>query len=252
MLRARYLLRFDDICPGMNWRIWDRIERVLVERDVRPLLAVVPDNRDDMLDYGPANHEFWDRVRGWQSRGWSIGMHGYQHRYVTRECGLLGLQPLSEFAGLPERAQEEKIRAGLDIFRREDVRADAWVAPCHSFDSTSVAILKRAGFTVISDGFSLFPARDSNGILWVPQQLWQLRLCPMGVWTVAYHINQWSDERAREFAKEVERFGSAICSLEETVAQYGARDRDWTDQACSHVLRQAIKWRIGARRLTHS
>jgi peptidoglycan/xylan/chitin deacetylase (PgdA/CDA1 family) len=245
-------LRFDDICPAMNWRVWDQIEQVLIERDVCPLLAVVPDNCDEALNYGPPNDRFWERVREWQSRGWSIGMHGYQHRYVTRERGLLGMQPLSEFAGLPEKVQEEKIRAGLDIFRRHDIRADAWVAPGHSFDATSVRILKRAGFTVISDGFSIFPARDSNGIVWVPQQLWRLRLCPVGVWTVAYHINEWDARRVSRFRADVERYGGAICSLRETVARYGGRDCDWTDQACSQLLRQAVKWRIGAKQhFTH-
>src|SRR5437762_2289395 len=77
---ARYLVRFDDICPGMNWPMWREIEKVLADADVRPMLAVVPANEDAHLDVGPREPRFWELVRGWQARGWTIGLHGYQHR----------------------------------------------------------------------------------------------------------------------------------------------------------------------------
>ncbi|MGZ3443367.1 MAG: DUF2334 domain-containing protein, partial [Polyangia bacterium] len=92
---ARYLVRFDDICPGMNWPVWREIEKILVDADVKPLLAVVPSNEDAHLDVGPKEARFWDLVRGWQARGWTIGLHGYQHRYVTRQAGLVGLNERS-------------------------------------------------------------------------------------------------------------------------------------------------------------
>src|SRR5688572_15384620 len=44
MNNPQYLLRFDDICPTMNWRVWAEIESVLIQREIKPLLAVVPDN----------------------------------------------------------------------------------------------------------------------------------------------------------------------------------------------------------------
>ena len=53
MSDARFLLRFDDLCPTMNWAMWDAIEAHLVRMEVRPILAVVPDNRDPKLVAGP-------------------------------------------------------------------------------------------------------------------------------------------------------------------------------------------------------
>ena len=47
--KARYLIRFDDICPMMNWRIWAEIEAILLEKKVKPILDVVPDNQDPHL-----------------------------------------------------------------------------------------------------------------------------------------------------------------------------------------------------------
>ena len=52
---ARYLLRFDDLCPTMNWGMWDRIEELLVKASIRPIVAVIPDNRDPKMDIGPAD-----------------------------------------------------------------------------------------------------------------------------------------------------------------------------------------------------
>src|SRR5262245_50629556 len=112
-MSARYLLRFDDICPTMNWDVWDQIDAILCAEGVTPILAVVPDNQDQELKVSPPNPRFWDRARDWQARGWTIGMHGYEHRFVTSESGILRVNRFSEFAGLPAAEQERKLRAGL-------------------------------------------------------------------------------------------------------------------------------------------
>src|SRR5579863_9070115 len=57
---ATYLLRFDDLCPTMNWAVWQQIETALIEANVRPILAVVPDNKDPELSVGPERERFWE------------------------------------------------------------------------------------------------------------------------------------------------------------------------------------------------
>src|SRR5437660_1103665 len=84
---ARFLIRFDDVCPTMNWAIWNDLESLLGSIGVKPIVAVVPDNRDPALVVAPAVSDFWDRVRGWKARGWSIGIHGHQHVYRTSSPG---------------------------------------------------------------------------------------------------------------------------------------------------------------------
>src|SRR5213594_2026420 len=66
MSHAQYLLRFDDICPTMNWRVWAEIESVLIQRRLKPILAVVPDNRDPGLQVDTPVADFWERARAWQ------------------------------------------------------------------------------------------------------------------------------------------------------------------------------------------
>src|SRR5437016_5571738 len=154
---TQYLLRFDDICPTMNWRVWAEIETVLVQRRFKPLLAVVPDNRDPGLQVDPPAGDFWDRVRAWQDRGWTIALHGFQHRYVTRNAGMVAVRKKSEFAGLQADVQREKLRRGVEIFERERITSRVWVAPGNSFDAATVALLPEFDIRVISAGYFRHP-----------------------------------------------------------------------------------------------
>ena len=242
---ARYLLRFDDLCPTMDWAAWDRIEAELVEQDIKPILAVVPDNRDPHLMVAPPAADFWERVRGWQARGWAIGLHGYQHTYVNRNPGILGLNPRSEFAGLPYLEQHWKLSAALACFRREGVSADTWVAPGHSFDATTDLALKALGLSLISDGMAFAPYRDAVGATWVPQQFARMRPMPLGVWTFCYHINGLSPEGFSQFRRSLRQLRPGMVTLQ-AAAALALREKRPADRLVG-LLRQTVS---GLRRLS--
>jgi len=211
--KARYILRFDDICPTMNWTVWDQIEELLDRYSVCPILAVVPDNVDFNLMLEPARTNFWEKVRQWQAKGYAIALHGYQHKYVNKNPGLMRLTRQSEFSGLAREEQEEKIRKGLEIFRAHGVHADAWVAPSHSFDQTTLDVLQCHGVDVVSDGLWRRPVLDVKGMTWVPQQLWGFRPKEAGVWTVCFHHNDWNSEKIELFGKELNIYAPEITDL---------------------------------------
>lgn len=239
-MTARYIVRFDDICPTMDWRAWARIEPVLHEHGVKPIMAVVPDNRDQQLVAGEAAPDFWPRVRRWQAQGWTIALHGHQHLYTTREPGLVGVNRYSEFAGLPEAVQRDKLRDALAVFAREGVRADAWVAPAHSFDELTVKLLLEAGVGVISDGFYRRPLRHL-GALWVPQQLWRFRPMPAGLWTVCYHCNGFSHAAVEGFARDIARYATRIVSMHDACAAPRIAARNGLDAAFAAAWRAALR-----------
>lgn len=251
-MRARYLVRFDDVCPTMNHSVWADLEGILAEASVAPILAVVPDNQDDHLRVRPADPRFWDRVRAWQGRGWAIALHGYQHRYVTRDAGIVGLNERSEFAGLSAEEQEAKLRRALEILGREEVTPRAWVAPSHSFDRTTVEILSRLGIRTLSDGLFLFPRVDSTGSLWVPQQLWRFHYAPIGVFTVCLHPNSWSSGQIRAFREHVRRYAGSIATLDEIVEAYRAgKPRDvnpWIARVLLAAKRAKTAFQVRRRR----
>jgi hypothetical protein len=236
----RYVLRFDDICPTMNWPMWTRVEETLIDQAVKPILAVIPNNQDPSLRVHPPRAGFWDCVRRWQSIGWTIGLHGYSHLYVGTDPGIVGKAPNTEFAGLPFEQQESKLRSAVDIFRSEGVNPDVWIAPSHSFDRNTVTIVSRLGIRVISDGFFLYPGLDENGVLWIPQQISSLRPRPFGVWSSCFHINRWTEEDFQSFESSVREQRSHITSVAELMVAYGDRRQSRLDRSFAPLW----LWRI--------
>jgi predicted deacetylase len=242
-MSARFLIRFDDMCPTKDWDIWQKLETIMIEENVKPILSVIPDNQDPTLHEAQADQHFWDRVRGWQARGWTIGLHGYQHRYVTQEAGIIGLNNYSEFAGLPLTEQRNKLRKGLEIFQRESVRADVWVAPAHSFDASTIEALVGLGVKTISDGMSLYPHRDSKGVFWVPQQLWRFRTAPLGVWTVCIHSKDELYTNSEFFRRCIREYKESLTSLPAIAAIYAQRRRGATDDIFAKLWSFAIHFK---------
>lgn len=216
-MKAKYLIRFDDICPTMNWSVWAGVEEILLQNEVKPILAVVPDNQDPKLIVDPPAVDFWARVRLWQQNGWTIALHGYQHVYQTPGSGLVGLNCRSEFVGLSYDEQYKKLSRALEIFRQENVHIDTFVAPAHSFDVVTINALKDLGIKIISDGFYLRPV-VSMGAIFVPQQLWRLRSMLFGVWTVCYHANCFSAENISSFKKDILFYKKSITSMKSVIA----------------------------------
>lgn len=247
-MRARYLVRFDDICPTMNWPVWEEVERILLEVGCKPILSVIPSNRDESLNVHEAIPDFWDRVRRWQSRGWVIGLHGYQHLYSTRDAGLVGIKRRSEFSGLSFAEQQSMLRQALGAFERERVAPDLWVAPGHSFDTTTLRALYDLGIRYVSDGFSLYPYLDSQSVLWVPQQLWRFRKMPLGLWTVCLHVNQWTPAQISQFRGDLQGFAAALTDWKSVVSHYRDRKGSIVDSCFCRAYRLVLKGRERLRR----
>jgi predicted deacetylase len=248
-MQPQYLIRFDDICPTMKWQMWDRIEKILVEQTIRPILAVVPDNQDENLMIEEADLNFWTRVRSWQARRWTIGIHGYQHVYVTNQAGLVGIKNRSEFACLEEHQQESKLKSALAIFQREGITPQVWIAPGHSFDIITLRVLKKLGLNVVSDGLYLFPNMDSHGITYIPQQLWRFRRMPFGLWTVCYHHNDWTGRDLDRFKSEVQCYKARLTNLPQALKEYRPRNRNLSDALVSRTFLFALQARSSMRRV---
>lgn len=239
-MNAKYLIRFDDICPTMNWEVWAVIEKCILDAGVKPILAVVPDNCDLKLAVSSPRYDFWEQVRIWQSWEWTIGLHGYQHKYVTDNAGLLRINPYSEFAGLSLAEQSEKLDKGIKIFQEQGVRPDIWIAPAHSFDAVTVTALKERGISLISDGFTLFPYRDGEGVIWIPQQIWRFRHMPFGTWTICFHHNSWTKEDLLAFRSGIDEFNPMITSVNVVTARHGKRLKSKVDDVISNLIPSCI------------
>jgi predicted deacetylase len=250
---SQYLLRFDDLCPTMNWTVWSDIEAVLVEHRVKPILAVVPDNQDPLLRVNAPVDDFWGRVRQWQARGWTIAMHGYQHKYSHRSVGIITGLKKSEFAGVPAAQQEEKLRKALEIFKQQGIKTRVWIAPSNSFDYTTANLLPRFGINVICDGCFRYPFVDKRNLTWVPQQLHGFRPAPPGVWTVCCHHNYWGAADLGKFREALQQFRPNIAPLDDILRIWAGHTSWWSAWLCttpriSHrLIRMELKlweWRM--------
>ena len=216
----------------MNWQVWSEIEAALEEHQVKPILAVVPDNQDPVLKVEPPAADFWERVRGWQARGWTIGLHGFQHKYIGEHRGIVTPRKKTEFAGVPAAEQEEKLRRGVEIFEHHGIKPQVWIAPSNSFDAATVALLPKYGIRTICDGFFRFPFVDRQEMFWAPQQLFRFRPAPSGVWTVCGHHNHWTAADLDRFRENLACYRADIWSLDDVLKVWAGRRSRWSAWLC--------------------
>jgi len=186
---ARYFFRLDDIAPNMDWDKFNFIVSVFQRHNIKPLLAVIPDNKDPELLKYPANSDFWRIIKELNQDGWTIAQHGFEHLYKTGNGGVLKINKKSEFAGLDFKTQKAMIIDGMRIIKdRLSSVSEIFVAPGHSFDKNTVKALKENDFNYISDDIALYPFKKW-GLIWLPQILWWPRKVWFGQITIMLHIN---------------------------------------------------------------
>jgi predicted deacetylase len=216
-MAANFIIRFDDLCPEMNWIVWERIEKILDKYEIKPIAAIVPLNSDPFLMVSSPRLDFWKKASEWQKKGWAIGLHGYTHVYETKNAGIIGLNSRSEFAGLPLATQKYKIDSAVEIFSKNEINIDVWVAPAHSFDANTLLALKARGVNIVSDGY-FRRVVNADGITWVPQQLWRFIPKSSGVWTVCYHHNAWTESDVEKFEIDIKLYKNQIITLQQALS----------------------------------
>jgi len=196
MMKARYLFRMDDITPTMDWERFWALLRLFQRNRVKPLLGIVPDNKDKKLDRQRPEPQFWETMCLLVERNLvEVAQHGYQHILTrTAENALLKHNESrrverSEFAGYSPQEQLDRIMKGQEILKGRGLKTDYWFAPNHSFDLTTLNALQTAGFTAVSDGIALLPYKY-RGLIFIPQQLWRPAWVPTGVFTICLHSNE--------------------------------------------------------------
>lgn len=201
-MASQLLVRLDDACPWHDRSRWQKIEYLLDKYNIKPLVAVIPDCQDPDLTCFPHDDNFWERARAWQAKGWAIALHGSTHVFETTKSGIVPLNKYSEFAGVEKERQRQKIVLGTQILAGHQLNVSAWVAPAHSFDASTLEVLRNeTPIRLVSDGLS-HRAFRRFGFVWVPQQLWRPRQLKSGLWTLCLHPNEMLDndfERLDEF-----------------------------------------------------
>ena len=247
---AQYLLRFDDLCPTVSYRRWQRFHSLIKKFGIRPILAVVPDNRDYKLQFSPVDPEFWGRMRALEAAEATIALHGYRHLCRSWGKSLLQLHYRSEFAGVAEETQRQWIHDGLGLLRSHGLNPRIWVAPRHGFDESTLGSLRKEGIRVLSDGFARIPF-TRGGLTWIPQQLWAPVEKSKGLWTICVHANTARASSIEELHAFLQRHAEQFTSVDRILAEYQPAKLDGIER----VYETLTLWRAQAshakKRLLH-
>ena len=240
----KYWIRFDDVCPTMDWKIWNEVESVLLRYNVKPILAVVPDNKDPYLMVDKEEKDFWKKVRRWQSLGWYIGIHGFQHKILGKiKTKYFPRESVTEFAGLSYREQEAKIEKSLEIFRNEGIETDLWIAPGHTFDDTTLKILQERKLNVVSDRF--FPRiTDNNGFIWIPIHFWRIREMPFGKWGFCLHSNEFKKEDLEALRTFIKKNKDDIIDVKKLLKENKVRKSSIVDSFFESIFKTLYKMKF--------
>jgi predicted deacetylase len=218
---AQYLLRFDDLCPTFSRVKWEMFLPLVEKFHLRPILAVVPDNRDPSLILSKPDAEFWGLMRAMESAGSTIAVNGYQHACDSRGRGLIRLHSRTEFAGVPQEIQQEWIHKGVETLRSHGLHPKLWIAPRHGFDRNTLRALQQEGIGYLSDGFARIPF-NRGGIMWIPQQLWQPVRKSAGLWTICIHSNFAGKKLVEKLWAFLEAYGAQFTSFDRVQAEFRA------------------------------
>jgi predicted deacetylase len=208
------LIRMDDISENMNWALMDKCEKLFDKFKIKPLLGIIPINKDPELLKFPKNDRFWERVENWKNKGWEITMHGCNHLYTQKsdKNDIFNYGGNSEFYGLDYSMQLNKIKTGLEEFKKREIKVRSFFAPNHIYDSNTLKALKDSDIKIIIDGYGLFPYYK-NEILFIPQLFYKEIFLPFGIQSTQMHINEWNDEAYKNFEIFVKKNYSKILNL---------------------------------------
>lgn len=189
-----YLIRLDDASDKMNTANWNRMESLLDKYNVKPIVGIIPNNRDEEFAQYNSDEKFWEKTVNWQNKNWTIALHGYQHIYVTNNGGINPVNKRSEFAGLSLEEQKDKIKKGYNILKNKKINPVVFFAPSHTFDNNTLKALKtETNIRIISDTVANNVYYE-NGFYFIPQQSGSVRRLPFKIVTFCYHPNTMNDD----------------------------------------------------------
>jgi len=201
MKNLKIAIRLDDICDTMNWTNFNKVMDICEKYNVKPLLGIVPINKDKKLMIESPNNGFYSQMLKLQQDGVIFAQHGYDHVYTNKNGGILKLNKQSDFVGKPLETQMEFIAKGKSMLEDNGINTDIYMAPSHSYDKNTIIALKKLGFKYVTDGYTNFNY-VWKGLIFVPcKNTFVLKRKDKGLITLCLHINTMNNKDMEQFEK---------------------------------------------------
>lgn len=213
------LIRIDDVCENMNWNLMSKLESLFDNYSIKPVLGVIPNNRDEDFLSFPRNDNFWDQVRKWQDKGWEIVQHGDTHIYdrlCSKKSDYFEYGGGSEFFGHPLDVQEKRIKNGLEKFKREKINIRSFFAPNQTYDENTFVALKNCGINEVIDGYGLMPYTEKN-VKFIPQLFEKVVLLPFGIQSTKLHLHIWDENDYKKFENFIKTNSKKIITYDQAL-----------------------------------
>ena len=231
-----FYIRLDDASDFMDIVKWEQMERLLDKYNISPLVGIIPFNRDvDIISKYQKDAAFWDRVRKWQAKGWSLALHGCYHVYHQSRLNLNPVNKVSEFADLPLSEQKKRIKLGVEKLKSEGVQTKIFFAPSHTFDSNTIEALKQeSDIRIISDTVATNIYNDKD-IIYLPLQLGRFRPLPFQIVGASYHPNTMTNEDFNNLEKYIQKYSKQFIDLNKLDLMTISRKRTILDRILQKI-----------------
>lgn len=193
-MAKNFIMRLDDACEKRDIKKWNRMENLLDEYGIKPIVGIIPNCQVKDMEQYPIDSNFWDITANWQDKGWLIALHGYSHVFCSQSDGVNPVNSYSEFAGVSLDEQKKKIKAGVEVLEAHGLYPKIFFAPAHTYDDNTIVALKVcSNIRIISDTVANDVYCGRGGLTYVPQQSGRVRELPFKTVTFCYHPNIMQD-----------------------------------------------------------
>jgi len=216
LFKARYIIRLDDACHQMPLEKWGIFENYFNKRGIKPIIGVIPMNKDPKMG-SSFNKNFWSYIKKLENNGWSIAMHGLNHLFqkTNPKNSFFNFGDKSEFVGKSLDDQQRILTKSLKIFEKNKISPSLFMAPSHTFDSSTLKALELSTkIKIITDGFSFRPFKISN-FYFLPQQLWSVKKMPLGLFTICIHPTTMNEAEIELLLDEIKSISNNIISIDD-------------------------------------
>lgn len=234
------LIRIDDVAENMNWKLMKKCEVLFDQYNIKPLLGVIPNNKDiELLKYEKID-AFWEKVRGWQKKEWEISMHGLTHIYdqETKKKDYFNYGGRSEFCGHNFETQVSRIKNGLKKFNEENIKIKSFFAPNHTYDKNTFKALSNCGIENVIDGYGLIPYTEKD-INFIPQLFYKEIMLPFGIQSTQLHLNYWQEKDFVNFEKFINKNYRKIISFNEAVQRV---NNNFFSKSINYITKKSLKF----------
>lgn len=219
----KFIIRLDDACPNMDKEKWDRIEKILDKYNIKPIVGIIPDNKDEEFCYEYINNFWSEYAQKWQLKGWIIAQHGLNHN--------LNKKIRTEFKNKSYEEQMNILKKGNEILKKNNICPSCFFAPAHTFDNKTVDACSELGcFKFISDGYAFYPYRNRK-MLFLPCVFdTPHKISNFGVFTFVYHPNKMKDSDFDYLEKFIlQNKENFYCDIDKILEKYSSRKKNILD-----------------------